>query len=94
MPTLRGEVQEAHDYLYWELRNQQSVRSGPWKLYRNANKKGEIKTELYNLKDDLGETKNLVKDEPEQLQEMLGIAQAARVPSPEFPSPFDNDRPD
>ena len=95
LPTLLDTgQQQQHDYLYWELRNQQSVRSGPWKLYRNANKKGEIKTELYNLQDDLGETKNLAKDEPEQLQEMLRIAHAARVPSPEFPSPFDNDRPD
>ncbi|MDG2186297.1 MAG: arylsulfatase [Mariniblastus sp.] len=95
LPTLLDTgQQQQHDYLYWELGNQQSVRSGPWKLYRNANKKGEIKTELYHLKNDLGETKNLVNDEPGQLQKMLGIAQAARVPSPEFPSPFDNDRPD
>ena len=92
VPTLfnRGK-QVQHDHLYWELRNQQSVRAGDWKLYRSANKKGDIKTELYNLQTDLGEANNLAESEPEQLKKMLDIARSARVPSKEFPSPYDGE---
>ena len=92
VPTLFNTGNQVqHDHLYWELRNQQSVRAGDWKLYRSANKNGDIKAELYNLQTDLGETNNLAKSEPEQLKKMLDIARSARVPSKEFPSPYDAD---
>ena len=95
LPTLldSGEQQQ-HDYLYWELGNQQSVRSGPWKLYRHADKNGEIRADLFNLDEDLGQKKNLAKEEPEQLQKMVQLARQARVPSPEFPSRFDEETED
>jgi len=95
LPTLldSGEQQQ-HDYLYWELGNQQSVRSGPWKLYRHADKNGEIRADLFNLNDDLGQKKNLAKEEPEQLQKMIQLARQARIPSPEFPSRFDEETED
>ncbi len=92
LPTLFGSgKQQQHDYLYWELGNQQTVRSGPWKLYRHANKNGEIRAELFNLDQDLSQRKNLAYDEPGQLEKMIKIARMARVPSEEFPSPYDQE---
>lgn len=44
---------------------------GDWKLHRiEQPKKGEIKWELYNLKDDLAETTNLLDEEPERVARM------------------------
>ena len=92
LPTLLGKSmdQKQHDHLYWELKLQQSVRAGKWKLYRKANKQGEIKQQLlFDLEADIGEKRDLSKEYPEQLAKMLSIAKSARIPSKEFPSPFD-----
>ena len=92
LPTLMGkkEEQKSHEHLYWELKLQQSVRAGKWKLYRKANKKGEIKQQLlFDLDSDPGEKNDLSKTDPEQLAKMISIARQARFASKEFPSPFD-----
>ena len=56
------------------------VRVGDWKYLINGdrpsrknktNKKPEPK--LFNLKDDVGETKNLIKDYPEKAAELIKI---------------------
>jgi len=54
--------------LYWlgTGRNTQAVRHGDWKLI--VPKKGEV--ELYNLANDLAETKNLAADQPKIVEEM------------------------
>jgi arylsulfatase A-like enzyme len=48
------------------------VRKGDWKLIRffADNDDGSDRLELYNLKDDLGETKNLAADKPELVREL------------------------
>lgn len=55
LPTLKGQPQPEHDYLYFEFRkgakqtlDSQAVRMGQWKAFRKAGKK----TELYNLEKD------------------------------------------
>ena len=48
--------------IYWEFRNETAYRKGDWKLY------GE--DELYNLKEDIYESKNLAEEYPEKFQEM------------------------
>jgi len=90
-PTLLGkETQRAHEVLYWELRNQQAVRAGDWKLVRKADRKPrKIRTELFNLKQDISETTNLAESRPRMLQKMLNLAHQSRTPSKHFPSPFD-----
>ena len=94
LPTLLGQTdkQQKHEYLYWELKQQQSVRAGKWKLYRKADKQGNIKQQLlFDLEADLAEKNDLAKSHSEQLQKMLTIAKEARTNSTEFPSPFDSD---
>jgi len=48
--------------LYWRMRGNYAVRSGPWKLaQQNGNR------ELFNLRNDLGETNDLSDRHPEKL---------------------------
>lgn len=91
LPTLSNQGdQKKHAYLYWELKQQQALRMGDWKLYRRAGKNGKINEHLFNLKDDLAEQKNLAKSHPEKLNELIKTATAARFDSPLFPTPFDS----
>ena len=87
LPTITGEgTQPQHDYLYWEFHEEggrQAVRKGPWKLIRQ-----KIRTsptlELYNVDDDLNETRDLSAQNPEKVQELKSIMDKARTPSPLF----------
>jgi len=52
------------------------VRKGDWKLirfYAADNDDGSDRLELYNLKEDVGETKNVAADEPELVRELNGL---------------------
>jgi arylsulfatase A len=80
-----GKPQQNHEYLYWEFHEQgfaQAVRMGDWKAVR-------VKTaiELYNLKDDLGEKKNVAAEHPDLVARMRTIMQTARTESKDFPVP-------
>lgn len=73
LPTLLGKdkKQKQHDCMYWEWPNgkggslPQAVRCGNWKLVRMAN---EDPWQLYNLKDDLGESNNIAEQYPELIE--------------------------
>ena len=70
-----GKKREA---LYWSYphrhgsgwRGGAAVRSGDWKLIEFY---GLNKVELYNLKDDIGEKKDLSKGSPEKTTELLAM---------------------
>lgn len=51
--------------MYWQRRADKAARVGDWKWISIA--KGEM---LYNLKNDLGEKKDLSKSNPEKLKNM------------------------
>jgi arylsulfatase A-like enzyme len=65
-----------------------AVRTGDWKLIEWF-ESGRL--ELYNLKDDIGETKNLADDRPEKLDElhatMVAWRRAVDAPIPTTPNP-------
>ena len=87
-PTLlgRGE-QKTHAYLYWEFPaygGQQAVRLGDWKGVRQKLFRGPIKTELYDLKADPGETNDVAAQHPDVVKRIEQILREARVPSPLF----------
>jgi arylsulfatase A-like enzyme len=85
LPSLLGEEQQAHEYLYWEFpayQGQQAVRKGNWKAIRKNLHQGKIETELYNLESDPEETTNLANDHPEVVAEMEAIMAKEHVPSP------------
>lgn len=85
VPTLLGRPanqQARREYLYWEAAPQQAVRMGDWKLVRAAPEKAP---ELYNLADDIGETKNVAAAQPEVARRLESLLQTARVESEDFP---------
>ena len=67
-PIFRGEQREGHKFIAWSTQEGRSIRMGDWKLVKP--KKGEADWELYNLKQDGGETKNLAADNPDQVKKM------------------------
>lgn len=83
-------IQKIHDYLYWEFHshttNKQAVRKGDWKLIKLGigSEKGSWE-ELYNIKDDEGETKDLFTSNPEKVKELEEIMKSAHNDSEVFP---------
>jgi hypothetical protein len=68
MPYLSGEKSgRPHDVLYWRFHAKQAIRSGDWKLVKEQR---QDRWELYNLADDIGESKNLAEKMPEKVKEL------------------------
>lgn len=88
LPTLLGKTQAERDYLYREFPSyggQQTIRVGDWKAVRQNMSKGNLEVELYNLAQDVSESKNVAKDHPELVKELTEMMTAVRTPSSEFP---------
>ena len=82
VPTLlqRGSQAE-HEYLYWEFYEQgsrQSVRFGPWVAIRQPMRTGQV--QLYNVVDDIGETKDLADEHPELVMRAEAYMDQAHQP--------------
>lgn len=86
VPTLLGGPgQKKHDYLYWEFHERgfaQAVRMGEWKAVRPGPGKP---VELYDLRTDIGETRNVADQNAAVLRQMSDILRTARRESPEWP---------
>jgi arylsulfatase len=93
LPALTGKKQKKHKFLYWEFpakiyKGQVAVRMGDWKGIRThlfKNKNAPIK--LYNLKDDIGEKKNVASEHPEVVAEIAKIMKQEHVNSKIFTFP-------
>ncbi|MCF7567637.1 arylsulfatase [Sabulilitoribacter arenilitoris] len=78
LPTLlsKPEEQKIHDYLYWEYpeyNGQVAIRMGKWKILWKNIKKGNKEIELYNLEEDLAETRNIASQHPEIVEKLFEI---------------------
>jgi len=98
LPTLLGrEGQEEHEFLYWEFTGyggQQALRMGDWKAVRQNMLREEnedpLKIELFNLREDIGESLDVAADNPDIVDRMREIMDAEHVPSEVFPmAPID-----
>ncbi|QEG40695.1 sulfatase-like hydrolase/transferase [Roseimaritima ulvae] len=80
------DAESPHDHFYWQLgggKNAQwAVRQGDWKLLGNArdttDRQRRVNVDklfLANLKQDIGETKNLAADHPEIVQTLQALQQ-------------------
>jgi arylsulfatase A-like enzyme len=84
-PALLGRTQRNHEYLYWEFHERgfsQAVRMGHWKGIRPS---AGAAVELYDLKTDLGEERNLAGANPAIVARIETIMREARTESPDFP---------
>jgi arylsulfatase A-like enzyme len=86
VPALLGQQQRNHEYFYWEFHERgfsQAVRLGDWKGVRLGTRSAAL--ELYDLKTDMAETKNVASAHPEVVRRIEEIMRAARTDSKEFP---------
>lgn len=85
LPTLLGRPagQEEHAYLYWEFRGRmQAVRMGDWKAVRLTPSEA---IDLYDLREDLGETRDVAGAHPEVVARVAEIMEMGRTESELFP---------
>jgi arylsulfatase A-like enzyme len=86
VPTLLGQTQtNQHTFLYWEFHekgSKQAVRMGDWKAVRLE--PGQP-LELYDLKNDVGEKKNVASQHPEVVAEIEAYLKTARTESERWP---------
>lgn len=72
-PTLAGEVESPRgpdDWLGWELWGNRAIRKGEWKLLWLHKPMGIADWELYNLREDPGETRDLAGEHPQKVREL------------------------
>ena len=83
--SAKPELQQPHDYLYWEFYEhggKQAVRAGNWKAIRAPWMTGQ--TQLFDLSADIGESNDLAAEHPEQVKRMEAIMADAHRPHPSW----------
>ncbi|WP_207426291.1 arylsulfatase [Pedobacter sp. SYSU D00535] len=83
--ALKGQKQaKQHDYLYWQFNegnHKEAIMQGDWKLIRFKEKgKAEV-LELYNLRTDVGEEKNVATANPAKVKALRALMEKAKSPA-------------
>ena len=66
LPVINSKsARSAHKIFHWKSGNSVAVREGKWKLVMSGKK-----AELFDLPNDLGESRNLVKEHPETVEKL------------------------
>ncbi|MBY0513434.1 MAG: arylsulfatase [Gemmataceae bacterium] len=90
-PALYGPVPLPNKgYLYWEFPaygGQQAVIEEDWKAVRQNLAKGAVRTELYDLSTDPGETTDVAAKHPDVLARLERRLAREHTPNPDFPLP-------
>lgn len=91
LPLLKGDLegQKQHDYLYFELHwpTKRAVRQGNWVAVQENTSSvnpNVNKIELFNLKDDLSQEKDLAKIHPEKIAHFKQLLQESHTPNKHF----------
>ena len=82
-----GRPPKGHEFLYWEFHEggfRQAVRMGDWKLVRQPSGQNAA-PELYDLKNDLGETKNVASEHRDIVTKIEAFLKTARTESEHWP---------
>jgi arylsulfatase A-like enzyme len=84
---LKGGPAPKREYFYWELHengqsSNQAARWGDWKAVRNG---PEQPVEIYDLKADVGEQRNLAATRPDLVAKAEALMKSARVDDPDWP---------
>lgn len=84
LPYLRDKKSGSpHEMLFWHSYHHGAVRSGEWKLYVYKDKR-----ELYNLREDIGETTNVSGKHPEIFQRLSKAYDNFAAPLPPPVNPY------
>lgn len=89
VPTLEGRdaQQKKHEFLYWEFHergfSQAALYQGRWKGVRLQ--RPDAPLELYDLENDLGETRNVAAQNPQIVAQIDRYLKSARTDSPDWP---------
>ncbi len=84
IPYFSNNYNEApHEHLFWFANRMGAVRSGKWKMLID-----EDYHYLFNLEEDMGETKNVMRENPEVMQELLAAYFNFRNQMPAYLNPF------
>jgi arylsulfatase A-like enzyme len=83
-PVLVGNPSQPprNEFFYYRGLKLEAVRSGPWKLHlalpdgAPGEPKGKPRPQLFNLTEDLGETKNVAEANPEVVRRLQALAQS------------------
>lgn len=81
LPVLRGETGVAHENLFWSegpAKGEWAVRSGDWKLVAD-----KTQVELFNLRQDISERRNLSAEHPEKVRELTALHESWLEEMPE-----------
>jgi len=78
LPVLKGESDRAHDTLVHQCAGSYAMPSGDWVLV-GAKSKGAPEGRLYNLKDDLGQNRDLASGHPEKVAELTELYRSIRA---------------
>ena len=76
VPVLAGKAESPRtekDYLAWEIFGNHAVRQGDWKLRWQYKPLGTGAWELFNLKTDPGERKDLAAERPDKVKALLAV---------------------
>ncbi|MBT4503719.1 MAG: sulfatase [Gemmatimonadetes bacterium] len=84
-----GSAYDEVGFFYYHMQQLQAVRSGPWKLYlpldeKLSNLRGIVEgcepadAELYDVRNDLGETREVSAEYPEVVERLTALAEKAR----------------
>jgi arylsulfatase B len=69
MPLLTGKItQLSYRPLFWRVGEKEALRLGDWKIIREGKE-----WQLYNLTDDISESRNIATQEPARLQQMSAL---------------------
>ena len=69
LPYLKGErTDKPHETLYWRFGPQTAIRHGDWKLV--TGREGGLVTGLFNLAEDIGESRDLTDRDPAKAEEL------------------------
>jgi arylsulfatase A-like enzyme len=86
MPALLGESKTGRQYVIEHAGGAQSIRKGNWKLVPNPprpraqqNRGAAGPPELYDLVNDIGETKNLAKEHPDVVEELSDLLEKVQA---------------
>jgi arylsulfatase A-like enzyme len=85
VPTLLNGTSIERDTFYWELHEGKTIQAARWKDWKFVRNGIRKPIELYDLKTDLAESKDLAKEHPDIVSIGEKLLRTSRTESPDFP---------